>query len=70
MRQSPNDALAELVARKLIDAGLVPEEEKGQLEAKLKSGSLSQVDWSQWIDAATAPSDSTGGSDVQADHQD
>jgi len=70
MALPPNDALAESVARKLVEAGLIREEDITQLEVKLKSGSVSQADWSQWIDVATAPSESAGDTDVQANHQD
>ena len=54
-RKSPNDILAEQIARELSDAGLVPDNRKADLESNLKVGGVSQDDWNLWIDLATAP---------------
>jgi hypothetical protein len=53
--KSPNDLLAEQVAEALATAGLVPENRKASLLAKLKVGGVKQDDWGLWVDLATAP---------------
>lgn len=57
---SPNDLLAVEITEALATAGLVKDNHKGELLAKLKSGGVSQDDWGLWIDLATAPQDEPG----------
>ncbi len=52
---SPNDLLAVQIADALATAGLVKDNRKGELLAKLKSGGVKQKDWGLWIDLATTP---------------
>ena len=56
-RKSPNDILAEQVTSALLEAGLILDNCKADLESKLKGGGVTQDDWNLWIDAATAPKD-------------
>jgi len=57
---SPNDLLALQIADALADAGLVGDNRRGELLAKLKSGGVTQEDWGLWIDIATAPRSEAG----------
>jgi len=53
--KSPNDILAEQIARELVKEGLIPENRKTDFETKLKNRGVSQDDWYLWIDIATVP---------------
>jgi len=55
LNQSPNDLLAAQIADALAGAGLIRENHKAELLAKLVSGGVKQEDWGLWIDLATAP---------------
>ncbi len=57
---SPNDLLAVDIADALSTAGLVKDNHKSELLAKLKSGGVTQDDWGLWIDLATAPQGEPG----------
>jgi len=59
-RPSPNELLAVEIADALETAGLVTDNHKSELLAKLKSGGVGQDDWGLWIDLATAPHDEPG----------
>lgn len=52
---SPNELLAAQIADALAGAGLIKDNHKTELLAKLKSGGVKQEDWGLWIDLATAP---------------
>lgn len=54
-QKSPNGILAEELVRGLLEAGLIPEDHKSELERKLKAGGVTQDDWNLWIDLATDP---------------
>ena len=54
-KPSPNDLLAAQIADALANDGLVKDNHKSELLAKLKSGGVKQEDWGLWIDLATAP---------------
>ena len=53
--KSPNEVLAEELVRGLLEAGLIPDDHESELERKLKIGGVTEDDWNQWIDLATAP---------------
>lgn len=59
----PNDILAAQIVEKLIDAGIVLERNRAELESKLKRGGATQDDWNSWIDLATAPPGTEGEAD-------
>ena len=50
VEKSPNDALAEDVANKLVEAGLVSKAKLDEVLAKVKAGTASVEDWKLWID--------------------
>jgi hypothetical protein len=50
VEKSPNDALAEDVANKLVEAGLVSKTKLDEILAKVKAGTASVEDWKLWID--------------------
>jgi len=50
--KSPNDVLAEDVATKLVEAGLVSKAKLEEVLAKVKSGTASVEDWKLWIDVS------------------
>lgn len=54
---SPNELLAVQIAEALAGAGLIKENHKSELLAKLKSGGVKEDDWGLWIDLATALQD-------------
>ncbi len=58
---SPNDLLASQITEALVAAGLIKDNHKTPLLAKLKTGGVKQEDWNLWIDMATAPQDTTEG---------
>ena len=53
-QKSPNEVLAEELVCSLLEAGLILEDHKSELDRKLKSGGVTQEDWNLWIDLATA----------------
>ena len=52
--QSPNELLAAQIADALVGAGLIKDNHKSELLAKLNSEGVKQDDWGLWIDLATA----------------
>jgi hypothetical protein len=52
--KSPNDTLAEQVAAKLMEAGLVSNAKLGEVIDKVKSGTASSEDWKLWIELSQA----------------
>jgi hypothetical protein len=53
--QSPNEKLAKQIADALAGAGVIKDNHKSELLAKLKAGGVRHEDWGLWIDMATAP---------------
>lgn len=51
---SPNDALAQEVVNKLVDAGLVTQAKAAEVLTKLKAGTATSADWTLWIDLGQA----------------
>ena len=49
---SPNDQLADLVAEKLTDEGLISSDRKDQVLSGLKAGSLKAQDWRLLLEIA------------------
>lgn len=49
---SPNDALAENVVAKLVEAGLISKAKLDEVLAKMKAGTASADDWKLWIDVS------------------
>ena len=62
-KKSPNEVLAEELVQSLLEAGLIPEDQESELERKLKAGGVTEDDWNQWIDLATAPDEAEEGND-------
>ncbi|MBU8933214.1 MAG: hypothetical protein KOO62_04325 [candidate division Zixibacteria bacterium] len=52
--KSPNELLAEKISKELVKSGLVKENRRNDLEAKLKTSGISGDDWQRWIKEATA----------------
>ena len=52
--QSPNDALAEQVVKKLAEAGLISKSKVAEIMPKVKAGAASSEDWKLWIDLGQA----------------
>ena len=50
--KTPNDMLAEDVATKLVEAGLISKAKLEEVLAKVKAGSASVEDWKLWIDVS------------------
>lgn len=48
----PNDQLADLVAEKLTEEGLISSDRKGQVLSGLKAGSLKGQDWRLLLEIA------------------
>lgn len=61
---SPNDQLADLVAEKLTEEGLISSDRKDQVLSGLKAGSLKGQDWRLLLEIAA---DGEEGEDGQAD---
>ena len=52
--QPPNDALAEQVAKKLVEAGLISSAKLAEVLAKVKAGTASSEDWKLWVELSQA----------------
>lgn len=52
--QSPNDALAEQVVNKLVEAGLISNTKVAEIMPKVKAGTASSEDWKLWIELGQA----------------
>lgn len=57
-QQNPQAALAEVIAKALVAAGLVAESRVAEVQARIASGKATAEDWNLWVELSGE--DSTG----------
>jgi hypothetical protein len=50
--RSPNEVLADLVVAKLREEGVILDDKKEEITAKIVAGTASRDDWKLWIEMA------------------
>jgi hypothetical protein len=58
--QTPNERLAEIIAKALIGAGLIQSARLEDLKRKLAAGAAKAEDWVHWIESARRSSERKG----------
>ena len=54
-KQSPNTALAEKIAEKLVANGLIPADKLIEITSSIASGTMKERDWRLYIELALPP---------------